>query len=268
MALASSGEFIEARQDKSIRLVLVDELGLFRMSLARFLSSEPGYAVVGECGTSTEALRLLKSSTPDVVLLDFEIGTEHGTDFMSTARRAGYPGHFLIVAHAPDVRKSAFALKIGASGIFLKSEPPERLLKAILAVADGGVWVDLQIIQLLANQFIDQYPPFIEKWSGKPLDERERDVLLGILGGLSNRKIGDNLGISESQVKNVVQRLFSKSGVKTRSQLVRVALDGSLDAARESMKYEPTKPAVPDQTRSRELRQLVNPIQTISQSHG
>jgi DNA-binding CsgD family transcriptional regulator len=64
------------------------------------------------------------------------------------------------------------------------------------------------------------------------LSERERRVLLGILSGLTNRRIGTNLGISESSVKNVVQRLFDKAGVKSRGQLVRAALEGSLGAAR------------------------------------
>ena len=68
------------------------------------------------------------------------------------------------------------------------------------------------------------------------MKDREEKVLLGILGGLSNRKIGDQIGLSEGSVKAVVQQLFYKSGVRTRSQLVRVALEGSLGTARELAK--------------------------------
>ena len=147
---------------------------------------------------------------------------------MAAARQANYQGNFLIIAGVPDVMKSALSLKVGASGIFLKSGPPELLLRAIKVVADGGVWVDQKIIQLLADQLIDQCPAFGEggrERRGTLPDERERDVLAGIVGGLSNRRIGDSLGLSESQVKNVIQRLFTKSGVRTRSQLVRAALE-------------------------------------------
>jgi DNA-binding NarL/FixJ family response regulator len=230
--------------DHRIRIVLVDALGLYRASLAHFLASEPDFEVVGECGTSAEALDLLKSSTPDVFLLDFEVGTDQGTDFMAAARKGNYQGHFLIIAGVPDARKSALSLKVGASGIFLKCGPPERLLKAIKVVADGGVWVDLKVIQLLADQLIDQRPAFGEASEERrsTLDERERNVLGGIVAGLSNRMIGDNLGLSESQVKNVIQRLFTKSGVRTRSQLVRAALEGSLGAVQEFMKYPPNEP--------------------------
>lgn len=260
----------EQPQQNRIRLVLVDELGLFRASLARLLASEPGFEVTGECGTSANALELVKSSTPDVILLDFEVGTEHGNDLISAARQVGYQGHFLIIAGTLDIRKSAVALKAGASGIFLKSEPPERLLKAIKVVADGGVWVDPKIIQLLADQLIDRYPPCLEAGEerrGEPLDERERNVLLGIIEGLSNRKIGDNLGISESSVKNIVQRLFAKSGAKTRSQLVRVALEGSLLSPQELMKCPPMEPAVTGRTRSLGPRPLAAPLPIISQPH-
>jgi DNA-binding NarL/FixJ family response regulator len=120
-------------------------------------------------------------------------------------------------------------LKAGASGIFLKSEPPESLLKAIHVVTEGGMWLDQRVIQPLAEHLIKQYAaPSNSEPIGKRLDAREQSVLLGVVRGLTNRKIGLSLGMSESQVKNIIQRLFSKSGVNTRSQLVRLALEGSL----------------------------------------
>jgi len=233
---ATSDQKLENRT----RLVLVDEISLFRASLAHFLASEPGFEVVGECGTCAEALEVLKSSAPDVVLLDFEIGAEQGADLIAASRRVEFQGHFLMVAGSADIRKSALALKAGASGVFLKSEPPESLSKAIHVIAEGGMWVDQRIIQPLAEHLINPYPLVAR---GEPLsrflDERERNVLAGIVGGLTNRKIGHELGMSESQVKNIVQRLFTKSRVNTRSQLVKAALEGSLGAAQGSLAYKP-----------------------------
>jgi two-component system, NarL family, nitrate/nitrite response regulator NarL len=215
-------------QQNRIRLALADEHGLFRASLSRFLASEGGFEVAGEGGTAAEALGILKHSAVDIMLLDFNICTEHGEDLIGAARQAGYQGRFLIVTGAMDVQKSAMALKQGASGIFLKSEAPERLIQAILLVANGELWVDPRIIQLLADQSIDRRPQLVGKMPAKPLDDRQRSVLAGIVGGLSNREIADNMGLSESSVKNLVQQLFAKSEVRTRSQLVRVALEGSL----------------------------------------
>jgi len=221
-----------------IRLLLFDEYGLSRASLGRWLASEPDFEVAGECGTSAEALEVLSKSTVNVVLLDFDVGTEHWNDFISAARQAGYQGRFLIVTGSPDVRNSAIALQLGASGIFLKSEAPDRLVQAIRLVGSGGIWVDQTIIHLLADRLVNQQagpedPKFNGLW-----EDRERNVLQGIMEGLSNRKIGDNMGLSESSVKNIVQRLFGKTRVKTRSQLVRVALEGSLNAGHEVLKRQ------------------------------
>jgi two-component system nitrate/nitrite response regulator NarL len=220
----------QPEQDR-IRLILLDDHGLFRASLARFLGSLPGMEVVGECGTSAEALEALNGSTVNLVLLDFDLGSERGNEFISAAREAGYRGKFLIVAGAADPKSVAIALKRGASGIFLKSEAPERLVRAIQSIANGEVWIDPKVVQLLAERLAEPYLQF-DEGSTDLLDDRERKVLLGILSGLTNRRIGENLGLSESSVKNVVQRLFDKSGVKTRGQLVRAALEGSLGATR------------------------------------
>jgi DNA-binding NarL/FixJ family response regulator len=118
-------------------------------------------------------------------------------------------------------------LKIGASGVFLKSEAPERLVQAIRLVASGSVWVDQTIIQLLADQCLNQLR-HVDQKSGSLLEDREERTLQGILGGLTNRGIAEDMGISESAVKNILQSLFTRTGVRKRSQLVRLALEGSL----------------------------------------
>jgi len=112
----------------------------------------------------------------------------------------------------------------------LKSESLDRLVQAIRLVASGAVWIDQKVIQLLADRLID-HPQLDYRTSRSPLTDREEKVLLGILGGLTNRKIGDNIGLSESTVKGVVQQLFRKARVRKRGQLVRVALEGSLSTA-------------------------------------
>jgi len=144
---------------------------------------------------------------------------------MSTAISSGYQGRFLIIATRDDPHGAAIALKFGASGIFLKSEPLGRLVQAIHSIADGQVWVDAQIIRTFADRIAEQEAPFVWGHLESQLDGRERQVLDGILGGLTNKKIGDGLGVSEATVKNTVQRLFRKTGVKTRSQLVRAVLE-------------------------------------------
>ena len=226
-------------QENRIRLLLVYAPGLYRASLGRFLASEPGFELVGECGTPGEALQLLTDCQPDVVLADLDRCIEPESDLITATRQAGYLGHFLIVCGGLDAPKAAMALRLGALGIFLRAEPPERLVQAIKRVAGGEAWIDQKVIRLLADHVIGLPVHPEDGGRGKSLQDPERDVLLGILEGLSNRQIGDRMRLSESRVKNVVQCLFSKAGVRTRGQLVRVAMDGSWGATRDLFKRLP-----------------------------
>ena len=95
---------------KAISLVLLDEHGLFRASLSRFLASQPGFHIAGECGSSGDAIDVLKSVAVDVVLLDFQLGPEQSDEFMASARQAGYKGRFLLVSASADARPVATVL--------------------------------------------------------------------------------------------------------------------------------------------------------------
>jgi DNA-binding NarL/FixJ family response regulator len=211
-----------------IRLVLLDDHVLFRESLSRLLGSEPDFQMAGDCGTLAEALDLLQRTAVDVVLLDFDLGDDHGSQFISSARRAGYQGKVLMVTAGMSASESAVALKLGASGIFLKHSSPSSLAQAIRLVAAGEMWVDQKVIQLLADGFPRQDEPPL----GKLLTDREQQVLRGLFEGLANKEIASELGVSESAIKATLQQLFQKTRVRTRSQLVRIALESSLGTAR------------------------------------
>jgi DNA-binding NarL/FixJ family response regulator len=209
------------------RLALVDDHGLFREGLGHLLASEPDFEVVGQCSTSTEALRLLEGTPVDLVLLELSIGSESGDEFMSAARQAGYQGRFLLVTAGIDPARAAAVLKLGASGIFLKCNSSNRLMQAIRLVASGEASIDQGVMQLIA----DRYPQHEERGLSN-LTKREQTVLKGLLDGLTNKKIGRAIGVTESAIKATLQQLFDKAGVRTRSQLVRAALDGSLELAK------------------------------------
>jgi two-component system nitrate/nitrite response regulator NarL len=218
---------VRARTDQSIdeqprgnriRLILLDDHLLFRESLARLLASERDFELMAECTTSAEALKSLKGAGVDVILVDIGIAKE----FIPRVQKIQYPGKSLVIAREVDATDSAIVLKYGASGIFLASDSSSRLMQAIRLVASGETWVDQKVLQLLA----DRYPRLDARWQGD-FTERERTVLQGVVDGLSNGKIGDQMGVSESTIKAILQHLFKKSGVRTRTQLVRIALEGS-----------------------------------------
>jgi DNA-binding NarL/FixJ family response regulator len=200
----------------------VDDHPLFREGLSRLLASEPDFDMVAQCGTATEGLQILSRSDIDVVLLDFDLGVEHGNQFISTARQSGYAGKILMVTAGMNATQSSIALKLGVSGIVLKTSSPGALAKAIRLVAHGEIWIDQKVIQEMADRALQGgghvFPP--------ALTEREDQVLQGVFEGLTNKEIGTKIGVSEDSVKTTLRYLFHKTGAQTRSQLVRIALEG------------------------------------------
>jgi DNA-binding NarL/FixJ family response regulator len=207
------------------RLLLVDDHVLFREGLSRLLASEPDCEIVGACGSSAEALQILKGTSVDVVLLDYDLNQDRAAQLIAAAHRAGYRGKILMVTAGMSAKESSSVLKMGASGIILKHNPPGSLATAIRRVTSGELWLDPKIVQLMA----DEVRPGPEDASTSlTLTERERQVLQGVFEGLANKEIAARLGISEGAVKSTLQQLFQKTHVRTRSQLVRMALEGSL----------------------------------------
>lgn len=204
-----------------IRLLLLDDHALFRESLSQLLDTEPDFRMVAHCGTSEEALEALAREVIDLVLLDYDLGEETGLQFIGKAREAGYKGRiFLVTAGMPD-SDSVRALGQGVCGIFLKHSAPALLSEAIRKVMAGETWIDQRSIRALVRA--------VEK-TGEPegrkqLSGRERAVLKGVFEGLTNKEIAQQLDISEASVKSALQQLFMKTSVRTRSQLVRVALE-------------------------------------------
>ncbi len=207
-----------------IRLLLLDDHILFREGLSRLLASEEDFEMAGHCGAAAEALELLTQAPVDLVLLDFDLGEDHGSEFISAARKGGFTGKFLMITAGMSATESSIALQLGASGIFLKHNSPTVLAQAIRSVAEGGMWVDPKIIHLMA----DGVHQTVERGIRKHLTEREQEVLRGIFEGLSNKEIASQLNVTEGAIKATLQQLFQKTGVRTRSQLVRIALEASL----------------------------------------
>jgi len=210
------------------RLLLLDDHVLFRESLGRLLASEPEFEIAGLCGSPAEALQILRASSVDLVLLDFDLGAETAARFLAAASGGGYRGKILMVTAGMSTLDSALAWQSGISGILLKHSSPARLLEAIRAVAAGNVWIDEKAGAPAARSSARANA----SREGMHLTAREQQVLRSVLEGLSNKEIAFQIGVSQSSVKATLQQLFDKTGVRTRSQLVRIAIEQSLEAPR------------------------------------
>jgi DNA-binding NarL/FixJ family response regulator len=205
-----------------IKILLIDDHSLFRESLSRLLEAEPDFRVAASCASASEALALSGLSAIDIALLDFDLGEEQGTAFLENARERGFTGRVLMVTAGMNDQGTLRAIENGAAGVFLKHSPPSQLVEAIHKVAKGEMWLDSGAVRSLVAGASGKSE---EQRALQPLSARERSVLKGVFEGLTNKEIAGNLSISESSVKAALQQLFDKTGVRTRSQLVRIALE-------------------------------------------
>ncbi len=204
------------------RLLLLDDHTLFRAMLSRLLDTAPDFQVVGHHASSHEALEELGRQNVDLVLLDYDLGNrQNGLQFIRAARDAGYGGRIFLVTAGMNDADYVRALGFGICGIFLKHSPPELLIEAIHKVMAGETWIDQSCVQGLVKAVEAESRQALKH----QLSEREREVLQRVFAGASNKEIAGQLSISEASVKSAMQQLFIKTGVRTRSQLVRVALE-------------------------------------------
>ena len=205
--------------EQTIRILLLDDHALFRKGLARLLETEAGFEVVSDCSSTEEALAVLRRHPVDVVLLDFDLGQDDGTQFMLKAKEQGFRGKVLLVTAGVERRKSVELIRNGIAAIFMKHNSPNLLAQGIREVMAGKAWFDQELLQAAMSGGSKTEP------QQEGFTQRERQVLSYVFEGLANKEIAARMGISENSVKGTLQQLFLKTGVRTRSQLVRIALE-------------------------------------------
>ncbi|WP_283136327.1 response regulator [Rhizohabitans arisaemae] len=214
-----------------IRVLLADDQDLLRGSLRLLVDNTPGMAAIGEAGTGTEAVRLVRDLRPDVVLMDVRMPEMDGIE--ATRRICAAPGNSgvrVLILTTFDLDEYVFAaLKAGASGFMLKNTPPADLLGAITVIAAGEGLLSPTVTRRLIAEFAALPRP--SRTVAKSLDgvtAREREVLTLIARGLSNGEIAAHLHLSDATVKTHVGHLLAKLGARDRAQLVIVAYETGL----------------------------------------
>jgi len=205
-----------------IRLVIVDDHSLFRESLGRLLETAPQIRVAGHYASASEARAAVFREDIDIVLLDYDLGEESGLSLLKELQPSKREKKVLMVTAGLSDEATLQVMEAGAAGIFLKHSSLDQLMAAIQHVANGEIWLDGVAMQSLLSGKRTR-TEFLERT--KPLTTRQCDVLRGILDGLANKEIAWKLKVSESSVKAAIQELFNKTGVRTRSQLVRIAIE-------------------------------------------
>jgi two-component system, NarL family, nitrate/nitrite response regulator NarL len=205
---------------ETINLLLLDDHAMFRQGLARVLEKESGIRVVGQFATSADALAAIDRIGTTMVLLDVDLGPERALDFVLQAKKKGFTGQILVVTAGVSGQEAVQLVQAGVAGILHKHHSTEALCDAIRQVAAGEVCLEKDYLTSLFHS-VDRSKP----QAHPRLTERDKTVLQFIFHGLTNKDIGLRLDISEGAVKASLRQLFDKLGVRTRAQLVKVALE-------------------------------------------
>jgi DNA-binding NarL/FixJ family response regulator len=193
----------------TIRVVVVDDHAVVRSGLVHFLSGTDDVEVVGTAADGDEAVAVVRSCTPDVVLMDLQMP---GVDGVTATRRiteAATGADVLVLTSYSDRARIVGALDAGAVGYLLKDADPEQVLEGIRAVARG----ESPLHPRAARQLLQQRTaPRVQ------LTPREIEVLGHVRDGLANKQIARRLGISERTVKAHLTSAFARIGVVDRTQ--------------------------------------------------
>src|SRR5579875_1497969 len=196
-----------------IRILIVEDHHVVRQGLAALLKTVPDMTVVAQAADGAEGVRLFREHKPDVTIMDLRLPVLSGVDAI-TQIRSEFPSARIIVLTTFDGDEDIYrALQAGARGYLLKDMFGEELMDAIRSVHAGKTRIPGPVAQRLA-----------ERMGGPSLTGRELEVLKLIVGGRSNKDIGNELSISEATVKTHINSILSKLGVSDRTQAATTAL--------------------------------------------
>ncbi|WKD35275.1 response regulator transcription factor [Streptomyces xanthophaeus] len=209
-----------------LRIVLCDDERMVRTALRVILEAEADLEVVGEAATGAEAVPLVRSLAPDVVLMDVrmpEIDGIRATQQILATMAA--PPRIVVVTTFENDAYVYDALRAGAAGFLLKRADPDELIGAVRLVARGDSLLFPAAVRSLAAAHTAGAPPADAPWVAR-LTEREADVLRLMATGLSNHEMSERLGVGPQTVKTHVAAVLTKTGSRDRTQAVIAAYEG------------------------------------------
>jgi DNA-binding NarL/FixJ family response regulator len=213
--------------DAPIRVLVADDHAIVRTGIRHVLESEPGFTVVAEASTGSEALELATRFRPDVAVLDISMPGDSGLRVAAELRQRSPETHVLIVSMHDNTEYVLESLRAGADGYLLKDTAATELRGAIRAVQRGESFFSPAIAGRL-SAVVRGKPEESPAGALGLLTARERQVLVGVAQGHTNREIALQLGIGHRTVETHRESLMRKLGVRTVAGLTRLALEAGL----------------------------------------
>lgn len=216
--------------DTGLRVVIADDHTVVRQGIRGVLEEVPGLEVVGEAGDGVEALALVHAVSPDVVVLDVNMPGKSGLEVTRELRAAGHPVRVLILSMHDVPEYVLQAVRSGADGYVLKDVAPADLRDAVQAVHEGREYFTARVTHQLSIGLRREIEEEQLRTRLESITPREREVLLLVAEGLTNREAGERLDISPRTVETHRERVMSKLRIRTVAGLTRFVVEHGLDA--------------------------------------
>ncbi len=205
-----------------IRVVVVDDDALVRAGLAMVLGGNPDLELVGEAGDGAAAVRVVRASHPDVVLMDIRMPRMDGLAALETLRAEGVPGAVVVLTTFDTDEHVLRALRLGAHGFLLKDTPPLAILDAVRRVASGEQMLSPSVVRRLVDHVVRDDTAERRATAGRALESltpAELKVAEAVAEGRSNADISAALLMSVATVKTYVSRILAKLNCTNRVQV-------------------------------------------------
>jgi DNA-binding NarL/FixJ family response regulator len=212
-----------AKNKNAVRILLADDHPIFRDGVRRLLEQEDSVVIVGEASNGNECVNMLSKLKPDILLLDLRMPDKDGLAVLEEVNFESLGTRVIVLTATEDDNDVVRAMRLGARGVVLKQSATDLLLKSILKVQSGEIWLDNRMTAEVMRAFSksSESGPRREK---PLLSDREREIVQLVAQGFRNREIGEKLFISEQTVKNHLHNIFDKLGVSDRLELALYAL--------------------------------------------
>jgi len=197
-----------------MQIVIVDDHPLVRKGLASILSIDGAMKVLGEAANRKEALTLFQKTKPDLAIVDLRLANESGLELITEAKQLGITCKFVVLTSSTDEQDFKQAKEIGVDGYILKEALPEELIHALGIIGRGRKYYDPGVFDLVSKL---SESPFEEDGHIEQLTPKEKEVLLELGMGLSNKQISQALYITEYTVKKHVSQVLAKLDLADRT---------------------------------------------------
>ena len=213
----------------SLRVVIADDHSVVRQGIRGVLEQIEDLEVIGEAGDGAEALAMVSELSPDVVVLDVNMPEKSGLEVTMELREEAHPARVLILSMHDDPEYVLQAVRSGADVYVLKDVSPAELRDAVAAVHEGRDYFTARVTQQLSVALRKEIEEEQLRTRLDSLTNREREVLLLVAQGLTNREIGEQLEISPRTVETHRERVMGKLRIRTVAGLTRFVVEHGLD---------------------------------------